>query len=171
MVIDEYRYSIKDEKIMQSHWDERLKVLKPNVFLTITLFDWIADPEKVINKRSIDFDGLHKEVLNRIDRCLYGSNHHKMAEEHKFGCFYRLETKTKRNDLTCPHIHALMQLNDEELAKLQKGWPGLQASLEKLLDRRDFRNDIRLVLHDGDSKDYVTKYPLTDIENTFVRNC
>ncbi len=171
-MLDSGYYPKECELALRRMYTQRLTALKPNIFLTISLFkrnNEIA-PEHLLERRSEDFERLHIEMFNRIDRQLYGARHHKLPDEGKFGYFCRLETKDRRYYRVNPHYHILIHFSPEELERFQQRWPSIYESLHYLLEARGFVPDIDCLEHDGNNLSYSVKHPLTDLLRMHDRN-
>ncbi len=171
-MLDTGYYPKECEFALRRMYTQRLSALKPNIFLTIKLFEYKVDiaPERLLERRGEDFERLHIEIFNRIDRLLYGARHHKLPEASKFGYFCRLETKDKRYFRTNPHYHILIKFSPEELKDFQTQWLSIQESLNKLLEARGFNPSFDCTEHDGNKLSYSVKHPLTDLMRMHDRN-
>lgn len=145
-----------------------LEELTPTYFITIALFHprCRMSPRQAYRLYSGDLKDLYKELINRFDRAIYGSRHHKLDEdEEKFRYFYRLETVSKTNDPVFPHVHILIEWDGYDMDRFKENYEKLVASLKQVCRQKGFCPDIDMQPHDGNKRDYIAKYPMVDLLN------
>lgn len=164
-------YTVETENEMKACLKQKLDLIIPTHFLTIALFKPYSGANywRLEQNRQSDIKQMHKEVINRFDRCLYGKHHKKLDESEKFPYVFRIETKDKKNRTVPPHIHCLMELDQVNTDILLAKQIKLLDSLKKLCLKLGFRDDIDFRKHSIAKSDYIIKYPMADIENIHFR--
>jgi len=171
-MLEEERDDPKYDAIMRNLLARRLTGMIPTYFITISLFhpQCGLSPEKAYDRFSGDLKALHKEIINRLDRAIYGSRHHKKKFDGlRFRYFYRLETVSKMGYAVFPHIHILVEWDGWDMNCFKTKSAKLHSGLKRVCQLKGFRPDIDIQAHDGNKRDYIAKYPLVDILNTHDR--
>ncbi len=172
LVLEEGYYSKDLEKVFRDNLAKRLKLMKPNWFMTIRLFKpgTGVSPDTLLRQRAEGLDGLHREIINRIDRLLYGPRHNSWPADEKFAYFCRLETKAKNYYSTEPHFHIVFRIPLERYSDFEGIKEKLLVKLECLMRLRGFEPDIDLIRHDRKNLSYIAKHAVSDVLGINTRN-
>jgi len=160
------------EDLMRDHLTSLIEDFYPSLLITITLHSPkdIADEHRHVYYNETQNERLRKDLINRIDYVLYGRKHRQMWDQDKFKYIYRLETKSRRNTRTMPHVHILMSLDYEQRDELDYKKSQLVKKLKKLCQKMGLRGDVDYRHHKTASfNNYILKFPLADIQNIHFR--
>lgn len=142
----------------------------PTLFITISLYD----PKAIVGRhdkgiRESQSDELFKEVMNRLDAATYGSNYSRLAEKDMFRFIFRIETKTRGNTRTMPHMHILGAVDGHDLDNFFRRKEVFSREVIKVCEQLGYDPDVDVRPHGAGFSDYILKYPLADIENIRFR--
>ena len=151
---------------MRNHLASRFEDFCPSHLITVTLHHLSAIPRRHGSEYQSSRDNdLFREIMNRLDRAIHGRKHHRMPEADKFRFIYRLETRSRRNRKTPPHVHILLELTTCDERKFGLNTPDFIAATQKIVWQLGFRPNIDIRRHSAGFNDYILKYPLHDLQN------
>ncbi len=156
------------DNLYQNFLNQLLKQLNPNLFITIELHSGLYGCKNSMYEQLAQqsYDDFHKHCINIIDHYIYGSRHRK---KDKFAYAFRVESSKRNGKAALPHIHAFLELSDQELHCFQTKEKKIKKSILGFSKLYDYSGNILVLSHDGNSTDYISKYPFYDAQNFFER--
>jgi len=161
-----------DSKATYRGFEEKLAPETPTHFITINLA-----PPSSISGSPVDFNrntasqrtGLPKQIVNRIDRGIYGSSHRKKPVNVKFPFLMISETRDKRARVVPCHYHLVLDIGDKATV-LRDRWPSIHSNIDKLVAKFGFYPDVDIRPADSDIVDYLLKNSVFDSESVYTRD-
>ena len=152
-------------KAMECFLKEKDLNFSPSSLLTITMHRPRApsDVRFDINFDQMQYDKFFFDLLNWIDRYVYGSRHHRMARSEKFKFIYIIETRTTHGSATMPHVHMLTGMDCNLRDKIRDDLPAFYEKIGKLCRHYGFKGDIQFDNHCSEQSSYILKSAWDDI--------
>jgi hypothetical protein len=159
------------QELLRTSLLEQHLAWRPTHFLTIRLYSpadrrnpiWLKSNERTAQL----YAGRH--IIKLLDNAVYGAAVRTVSPSMRFNYFLRLETIDRRGNDTQPHFHLFFNLTNSHSTYLGDRIVNYQNKVNSYLVRRNFQPDFMLEEHDGNKKDYLTKYSDGDVMNIFTR--